>query len=157
MPLTEAGKYNHGKFPADGTTHSIPAPLALAFERLILSRQLLGEENDFIFGKNLLLSLIQIWNENIVQLRADYIEKMGSKALQELDATNNAEDEREQERFSQRAMSALKESLNELKTIVIEKTPAALKILDLQLAKFSCKNMFINMGIYIYYIYCLYM
>ena len=41
--IKQAGKYNHGHFKADGTTHSIPTALALAFESLMLGRQSLGE------------------------------------------------------------------------------------------------------------------
>ena len=79
------GKYNHGKFAADGTTHSIPTPLAHAFELLMLGRQMLGEENDSIFARNTLESMIEIWNTNIKQLRKDFTAAMGGKALSSLD------------------------------------------------------------------------
>ena len=81
----QAGKYNHGKFAADGTTHSIPTPLAHAFEQLMLGRQMLGEENDSIFARNTFESMIEIWNTNIKQLRKDFTAAMGGKALSSLD------------------------------------------------------------------------
>lgn len=124
--ITKAGKYNHGKFGDDGTTHSIPAPLARAFEAMILHRQMLGEENDSIFAQNLLLDLVRIWNENIVQLREEFAAAMGGKALEALDCVAHQGQESE---ASDHVMNALKETLAEMKTIVVEKTPGALKFL----------------------------
>lgn len=127
---TKAGKNNHGKFKADGTTHSIPSPLAIAFENLVIGRQLLGEENDFLFGQSLLLDLIEIWNNNIKQLKEEFAASIGSQVLQSIDENPlvHQEDQDHHTEVSQATMDALKDTLDELQTIVIAKTPSALRI-----------------------------
>ena len=128
--LPEAGKWHQGRFQDDGVTHSIPAPLAVAFEKIILGRQLLGEENDSLFGQNLLHDLINVWNKNIKQLREDLASSAGAKALQELDEQDpNVAGEEVQKEASAKAMDALKETLAELKIVKIEDTSTALKSL----------------------------
>ena len=122
----ERKKYSHGKFPDNGSTHSIPSPLAKAFEHVILQRQMLGEENDIIFAQNTLENLIQLWNENIQKLRDEFEASMEGKVLQALDDCSH---EGKDEEVLQHAMNALKDSLNELKTVNILRTPGALKCL----------------------------
>ena len=136
--MLQAGKYNHGKFAADGTTHSIPTPLAHAFEQLMLGRQMLGEENDIIFARNLLDDLIKVWNDNIKQLRADFTKSMGGKALSSIDKQHDGQSDGAQQHVSSGTMDALNETLDEMKTIVIAQTPGALKFLgvDVSIAVF---------------------
>ena len=122
----EGKKYSHGKFPDNGSTHSIPSPLAKAFEHVILQRQMLGEENDIIFAQNTLENLIQLWNENIQKLRDEFEASMEGKVLQALDDCSH---EGKDEEVLQHAMNALKDWLNELKTVNILRTPGALKCL----------------------------
>ena len=85
---------------------------------------MLGEENDVIFAQNLLENLIQIWNENIKNLREDFEAAMEGKVLQALDDFPRGEHDEE---VSQQAINALKDSLAELKTVTILKTQSALK------------------------------
>ena len=125
----QAGKYNHGKFAADGTTHSIPTPLVHAFEQLMLGRQMLGEENDSIFARNTLESMIEIWNTNIKQLRKDFTAAMGGKALSSLDKKCGEQSDGARDRMSSDTLEAMKDTLDEMKTIVIAQTPGALKFL----------------------------
>ena len=129
--MCQAGKYTHGKYADDGTTHAIPEALGHAFERLILGRQLLGEENDTLFAQSILLDLISLWNENIEQLREEYAQKIAGKALSELESGPDAESDGAQQAMSAAAMAALKETMNEMKTVNIVKTPNALRTLDL--------------------------
>ena len=125
--INQAVKFNHGHFQADGTIHSIPTALAVAFESLMIGRQTLGEENDFIFASNTLTDLIQIWNDNLVQLREQYSEHMKSAALAALEQDPDAQCESVQKHVVDRVQKVLQETLDEMKTIVIAKTPAALK------------------------------
>ena len=101
LVLAQAGKYTHGKFKDDGAIHSIPAPLARAFESLVLQRQMLGEENDCISAENLIMDLVGIWNENIQKLRVDLQSEMGGRALQELDNHPNGEHDGAQAQVSE--------------------------------------------------------
>ena len=101
--------------------------MALAFEKIVLSRQVLGEENDFLFGQSLLLDLIEIWNHNIVQLKEDVKAVIGAQVLSELDANPNASDEVAQQDASKAAKKLLQDTLKDMSTIVICKTPHALK------------------------------
>ncbi len=88
---------------------------------------MLGEENDFLFGQSILLDLIELWNQNIAQLREDVKAVVGAQVLSELDANPNASNEVAQQDASQAAMKLLQDTLHEMKTIVICKTPNALK------------------------------
>jgi hypothetical protein len=87
---------------------------------------MLGEENDIIFAQNTLENLIQLWNENIQKLRDEFEASMEGKVLQALDDGSH---EGNDEEVLQHAMNALKDSLNELKTVNILRTPGALKCL----------------------------
>ena len=94
----------------------------MAFEKIVLSRQLLGEENDSLFGQNLMTRLIEIWNDNIKQLREEFASSLGSKVLKELE-------ENPQQEAAEKAKAAMTELLDDLKVVVIPKTPGALRIL----------------------------
>ena len=125
--IKQAGKYNHGHFKADGTTHSIPTALALAFESLMLGRQSLGEENDFKFASTLLNDLIKIWNENLAQLRQQYSDHMKSTALAALEQNPDAQSEAVQKQVADQMQKVLQETLDEMKTVVIAQTTTAFK------------------------------
>lgn len=126
----QAGKYNHGHFKNDGTVHCIPTPLATAFESLMVGRQMLGEENDFLFARNLLEDLIAIWNQNVDQLRQDFSDFMRDRALASLEDEDD-QNEAVQERISEQTKATLQDTMAEMKTIAIEKTPAAMKTLGI--------------------------
>lgn len=144
---SKAGKYAHGKFADDGTTHSIPAPLAHAFEQLVIGRQLLGEENDSLFGQNLLVDLIELWNANIEKLKEDVTQAVGSDAIAKLNMAADGEDQHFQEQLAKDTKKLLENIMQDLKTIVIHKTPAALRNLG------SFQKLLYSIDFFIYMIF----
>lgn len=73
------------------------------------------------------MDLIEIWNHNIAQLKEDVQAVIGAQVLSELDANPNANDEVAQHDASKAANKLLQDTLKDMKTIVICKTPHALK------------------------------
>ena len=106
-----------------------PSAIAHAFEMLMLQRQMLGEENDCIFARNLVNDLIEIWNANIKTLKTEFSKNVIGVALNELENNPESRSESIQRAMSERTHAVLKEMMEDMNTIVISKTPAALKML----------------------------
>ena len=77
---------------------------------------MLGEENDSIFARNTLESMIEIWNTNIKQLRKDFTAAMGGKALSSLDKKCGEQSDGARDRMSSDTLEAMKDTLDEMKT-----------------------------------------
>ena len=90
---------------------------------------MLGEENDYQFAKNLVVDLIQCWNDNIKQLRDDFSESMRASALEAVEKDPRSQCEDVQRAMCAQTRSLLKETLDDMQTIVISQTPLALKLL----------------------------
>ena len=90
---------------------------------------MLGEENDCIFARNLVNDLIEIWNANIKSLKTEFSKNVVGVALNELENNPESQSEPIQRAMSERTHAVLKEMMEDMNTIVIAKTPAALKML----------------------------
>ena len=95
----------------------------------MLQRQMRGEENDCIFARNLVNDLIEIWNANIKTLKTEFSKNVIGVALNELENNPESRSESIQRAMSERTHAVLKEMMEDMNTILISKTPAALKML----------------------------
>ena len=125
---SKGGKHIHSKFSTSGgETHSIPAPLAIAFEKIMLERIQAGEEQDSSFARCLMLDLIAFWNDNIESLRTSVKESVGMKVLKDLDM--NLDCLADDGSVKSEAQVALIDTLNELKIVKLQNNPRSLELL----------------------------
>ena len=125
---SKGGKHIHSKFSTSGgETHSIPTPIAIAFEKIMLERIQAGEEQDISFARCLMLDLIAFWNDNIESLRASVKEAVGPNVLKDLEMNHHyiADDGS----IKSGAQVALMDTLNELKIVKLENNPRSLELL----------------------------
>ena len=73
------------------------------------------------------MDLIELWNANIEKLKEDVAQAIGSDAIAKLNVAADGEDQHFQEQLAKNTKKLLENVMQELKTIVIHKTPAALR------------------------------
>lgn len=73
------------------------------------------------------MDLIELWNTNIDKLKEEVAQAIGSDAIAELNVAADGEDQHFQEQLAKNTKTLLENVMQELKTIVIHKTPSALR------------------------------
>ena len=126
----EKRKHTHGKFSVSEETHTIPQPLIAAFESIVLERQELGEENDVSFLETTLLSLIDVWNSNIDQLRNDFAQSIGMKVLEDIDAQPASVVQQDSSICSSMMEQALTDALHSMPKVNVSRVPTAIQLLS---------------------------
>ena len=84
-------KWNHGRFGDDIVLHSIPTPLALAVEQMVMDILATGQEVTTGYVRQLLLDLINIWNEHVHKLR-EKVEELVSASEKSADSDSPLKD-----------------------------------------------------------------
>ena len=65
--------------------HTLPEPLAMAAEQLLMDRLQLGEELGLDFVESVIRELVEIWNSKINELREELVAVSGPSLLAEQD------------------------------------------------------------------------
>lgn len=80
----ETKKHTNSKFSAKDASHTVPTPLILALESLLMERIHLGEEVTVDFASNVLVQLVSLWNEQLGKLTED-VRRFGQQHLKNQD------------------------------------------------------------------------
>ena len=78
-------KHHNGKFKVSEGTHTIPQPLALAIEELLLERIQLGEEVSFDYAWEVVQQAVTEWNSQLEALTNAVRESLGPQFLRHHD------------------------------------------------------------------------
>lgn len=80
-------KHTGSKFKQSTTdSHTIPQPLALAAEHILLDRMALGEEVGMDLVQSVLQFIIKIWNEKVHEFKEQLLAVSGPEILAQQDA-----------------------------------------------------------------------
>jgi len=130
--LLNVGKFKHtnGKHKESDGIRRLPAPLAYAWESLLIERMQLGEEVTSDFAQNVFMQMVEEWNSKITDLAADLRASVGPSILAKHDEAiqDEASDEMVSEAQSQ-AAAEVERALSCLQTCNISKNLRGIQFL----------------------------
>ena len=123
-------KHSNSKFSVEEGMHSVPIPLGLAAEHILVDRIHMGEEVTHDFVTKLLVDMIDIWNKNVEKLAKEVQLSMGPELLRHCDATmRDSMSDGEIQELQQAAKAKLEAVLSNLRPCSVKKQHAALRCL----------------------------
>ena len=118
-------KHNGGKFKADKDgCHSIPMPLALAAEHILLDRMAMGEEVHLDLVQSVVSFMIGVWNEKVNEFKDQLTRVSAPGILSQADALldSQQEDSHAVKQFEKHVSNQMSKLVDALKPINIKKT-----------------------------------
>lgn len=122
-------KHSNSRFK-QGENHSIPTPLTMALEDILIERMQFGEEVTFDFAQDVLKKLLDLWNEKVVELREKVNASLGTRMLAEQDsAIDDATTEDQLETLHKSAMDQIEDALSNMTVTNVSGNSGAMRIL----------------------------
>ena len=116
-------KHSRSKFPRVGARHSLPMPLMLAVEDLLIQRMELGEHVDNNYVSGIVDLLSDTWNMKIAELKEEMRRLKAPEIMAAEDAQWDASEDPNPERVAHRMADAVRSALKELEPIERSRTP----------------------------------
>lgn len=120
-------KHSRSRFPAYGKLHTIPTPLMLAVEDLLLQRMELGEAIDFRYVSGIVDILTETWNAKVMELKEEVRQLNAPRILAAEDASFDDENDPDGEHAAARMAEAVRKALNDMQPVELSHHPTAIR------------------------------
>lgn len=123
-------KWNGSKFKKTDGLHTIPQPLAMALEHVIMDRLSIGEEMTYDYVEQTLMILVKLWNEKISEMEAEVRDTLTKDILQKQNELVGNCDEKVLVEAQEKDASSLQQVLSTLVPCNVSTQPKALGTLS---------------------------
>lgn len=124
-------KHSNSKFKVSEGSRQVPEPLVEALENILMERIHMGEEVDSDFCTQVLLQLVQVWNDKVEDLTKDVKSNVGQDLLMKQDSQLGEEPSESQMLECQKeAAKGLDHMLSLLRTCHVSQNHTAIRTQD---------------------------
>ena len=120
-------KHTRSRFPVRGKLHTLPTPLMLAVESLLLQRMELGEALDYRYVSGVVDLLTETWNTKVVELKEEVRQLNAPRILAAEDALFDDADDPDGEKAATRMAQAVRKALDDMQPIERSHHPQAIR------------------------------